>query len=684
MTVRRMWSAFALVLFPACLAIAADDAYGDPVPEGAKLRLGTARLRNTSGNPNAMTPNGRFLAASLPSGAIGFLDERGDVTRSVRIDGQFGTVVAFSADTKRALSSGYQGAFVWDTGTGKVLAKAARENVTSDSGLSFAGDGKSFAVGGSKGFNEKDKDKLPTAIVWDVDGNKQITSVTPQQNQTVSVALSPDGKRLATWGYHYDQAAKEQPKPEADPARLVQFWNAADGKETAKVRVLTGSNPTLVSFSPDASVAAVSNGESTVLLVDPATGASKGVLLGRSRQGKRLAFSPDGKTLAAAGDDLSIQRWNVADGKRLETTESPVPTRSSLRGLQFTDNERVVAWATRGSASFIWESPTGKLLTPSGGHFNPVVGAAVAGGGKEIFTSSVDGLILRWDPVKGKELGSLPLKNPEGGYGPGLVSGMVVLTPDGTRALASEGNGIAIYDLPSGTQQYVIPGDLNRENRGSFSSDGSKVVQLMTSYDAKKNPARVALWDVAGAKKLGEFELPELVQVNATLSPDGKTIVTAGIKAVERGEGDFVVAGWEVGTGKKRGEFTEPGGYGSMSVAATGDNKTAVVMSPKSGPIVVDFVSGAKVRDLDLGGKPPGGSLAVSPDGKLAAVSLRPSFGATPTSTLLVIDIETGKVKKTLTGISGNQITAVFSPDSKTLITGSSDTTALVWDVAEK
>lgn len=684
MTVRKIWSAFALVLFPACLTLAADDAYGDPVPEGAKLRLGTARLRSSNGYPNAMTPNGRFLAAGIPSGAIGFLDERGDVTRSVRVEGEFGTVIGFSADAKRALSSGYQGAFVWDTGTGKVLAKATRENVSGENGLSFAGDGKAFAAGGSKGFNEKDKDKLPTAIVWDVDGNKQLTSVTPSQNQTVFVALSPNGKRLATWGYHYDQNAKEQPKPEADPSRLIQFWNAADGKETAKVRLLTGSNPALVSFSPDASVAAVSNGESTVYLFDPATGSSKGLLLGRSRQGRKLAFSPDGKTLAAAGDDGSIQRWNVADGKRIGTTESPAPTRSSLRGLQFTDNERVVAWASRGSASFVWEVPTGKLLTAAGGHFNPVAGAAVAGGGKEIFTSSTDGVILRWDPVSGKELGSLALKNPEGGYGPGLVSGMIVLSPDGTRALAYEGNGTAIYDLPSGTQQYVIPGDFNRENRSSFSSDGSKVVQLMTSYDVKKNPARVAVWDVAAAKKLGEVELPGLLQVNAALSPDGKTIVTAGIKAVEKGEGEFVVAGWDLGTGKKRGEFTEPGGYGSMSVAATGDNKTAVVLSPKGGPIVVDFVTGAKVRELDLGGKQSGGSLAVSSDGKLAAVSLRPSFGATPTSTLLVIDIESGKVKKTLTGMTGNPNTVAFSPDGKTLITGSSDTTALVWDLLEK
>lgn len=681
MTARRFWTAFALSLVPALVALAADG--GDPLPEGAKARLGTARMRSTSGSPTALTPNGRFLAGPTSSGAIGFLELNGDVARTARIDGEFGTVVAFSADVKRALSVGYGGAFVWDTGTGKVLAKAARNTLSGDNGAALSADGKVFALGGTKSFNEKDKDKLPTATVWDVDGNKEAASIRPAQNETVQVALSPDGKRVATWGYHYDRDAKEPPKPEADPARVVQFWTAADGKETAKVRLLTGANPATVAFSPDGALAAVSGGEGAIYLFDPATGAAKGQLLGRSRQGRRLAFSPDGKTLASAGEDGAVQRWALADGKRLGTTEPPVPL-TYPRGLQFTDNERVVAWSNRGSATFAWEVPSGKLLTPAGGHINPVTSAAVAGGGKEVFTAASDGVVLRWDPATGKELGALPLKAPLSGYGSGAVTGTVYLTADGTRALANDGNGLAVYDLPSGSQQFVIPADYNRENRAAFTPDGAKVVQVVSSYDAKKNPSRVVVWDVAAAKKLGEVDLPGLTQVNAALSPDGKTLVTAALKPEEKGESEFVVTGWELATGKKRGEFTEPGGYGSLAVVATGDNKTAVVLSPKSGPVVVDFTAGTKVRALDLGGKQAGANVAVSSDGKLVAVATRPGFGPTPVSPVVVFEADTGKVKKTISGGPGNLNALVFSPDGKLLVTGSYDTTALVWDLSEK
>lgn len=690
MTPRRLRALLAVAFLPLLAAVgaAADDAHGDPIPAGAKLRLGTARMRTVYGSPSAITPDGKFLVGGLPGGGTGYIDFAGKVARSVQIQGEYGTVTGISADGKRALSSAYQAAFVWDTETGKVLAKAARGTPSGDNGASFSADGKVFAAGGVKGFNDKEKDKLPVAVVWDVEGNRQLTEIKAAQNESIYIALSPDGKRVATWGYHYDRAAKEPPKADVDPNRMVQFWNAADGKELSKVRLLNSYQPAAVAFSPDGTVAAVSGGDGSIYLFDPATGDRKGLLLGRARQGRRIVFSPDGKTVASGGDDGSVQRWNVADGRRLGITESPVPMTYSPRGLLFTDNERVLVWAVRGLTTLVWDSTTGRLLTPGGGHFNNVTGAAVAAGGKEVVTASSDGVVIRWDAATGKELGTVALKIPAGGFGSQVVVGSVSFSTDGTKALATEtsNGGIAVYDVPAGTQQFVIPGDLNRENRGSFSGDGTKVVQLMTSYDAKKNPARVAVWDVVAARKLGEVELPGWNQVAASLSPDGKTLVTAGVKPAEKGDGpgEFLAVGWEVATGKKVGEFAEPGGFGQVAVATLGDNKSAVVTSPKGGPVVIDYTTGAKVRDIDLGGGRVGIAPVVGPDGKTVAIPLGQSYGAVQTSSVLLVDSDTGKVTKTLSGVSGTASVAAFAPDGRSLLTGSYDTTVLVWDIAGK
>src|SRR5206468_3032507 len=142
------------------------------------------------------------------------------------------------------------------------------------------------------------------------------------------------------------------------------------GKELSRTRA-EGFGLIVVAFAPDGTTAAVAQGSGIVRLIEPKTGTEKRRLFGRSDQGTRLAFAPDGKTLATAGYDGTVQLWGVTDGKRIATVEPPGGSMSGgLRGLVFTTPDRAVAWATSGSASaaFVWELPSGKLLSPTGGH----------------------------------------------------------------------------------------------------------------------------------------------------------------------------------------------------------------------------------------------------------------------------------------------------------------------------
>ena len=94
-----------------------------------------------------------------------------------------------------------------------------------------------------------------------------IAEVAVLQNSSASVALSPDGKLLATWGSHYEKTPagkspgppKEGPDPASDPNRIVQLWDATSGKELAKVQTEGFGTPRLV-FSPDGQTAALSTG----------------------------------------------------------------------------------------------------------------------------------------------------------------------------------------------------------------------------------------------------------------------------------------------------------------------------------------------------------------------------------------------------------------------------------------
>ena len=129
-------------------------------------------------------------------------------------------------------------------------------------------------------------------------------------NLVSSIAFSPDGTRLASaegnpWGFGWDTSA---------PPFAVRIWETATGKELPA-------------------------------LVESAHGFNA------------VAFSPNGKLLAAAGDD-NLSVWELATGKQLAHLRRKVASPSPSR-----PTERVWRWRRAGRASIrILDVATGKVL----------------------------------------------------------------------------------------------------------------------------------------------------------------------------------------------------------------------------------------------------------------------------------------------------------------------------------
>jgi hypothetical protein len=217
---------------------------------------------------------------------------------------------------------------VWDTTTGKSLGKFGRAPFSAQP--AYFPDGKTLLVIGAFGRTSCCVD------VWDVEKRKRINSLDEDVNQKpfCAAAVSPDGKTVAL--------AILAPV-EGQTHLMFHFWDAMTGEE---LRVARGSVQPLdpstswqespidgLCFAPDGRSLAVVVGRA-VTLVETATGKERCVLgwLTERREvnfrqelyyilSKRelvrtsLAWSPDGRTLAAGCADGAVRLWDIASGR---------------------------------------------------------------------------------------------------------------------------------------------------------------------------------------------------------------------------------------------------------------------------------------------------------------------------------------------------------------------------------
>jgi WD40 repeat protein len=458
-------------------------------------------------------PDGKLVVvhASDAPKTLRLLDsDNGEERRRIELDGwlfQF----AFSVDGRLIATTEREDAVrVYETATGRRLQSWTLkltnpyENYTC--AVAFSPDGKTLAAGAT--------DSL--VHLWSLETGREMTPLRGHSWYVTGLAFDPKGRWLYSTGWDGS----------------IRRWDTSTWKEKP---VVTDTATGTMARSPTGSTV-VWEGDGGILHVgDAATGKKHRTLIGNPAGFSDLAFSPDGSILAAGGNDLSVQLWDVAAGKLLRQWSWPKgkDPHTCVERLAFTPDGKLLATASfRSHEVVLWDVQTGERRgrVPH----EEVYGAAFSLDGSTLFTGGWDRAVRWWrvSDLKLIDTVTLPkevIKGPDG-LGDARLHDLA-RSPDG-RLLATIdlGGAFSVWDATTHKLLRSFPG-LRGQCNIAFSPDG----QWLTAGDYS---GAVGLWDVQSGQQVLKLAGHPARVFSVAFGPDGRTLLT--------GSDDRTVLVWDL------------------------------------------------------------------------------------------------------------------------------------------
>jgi WD40 repeat protein/serine/threonine protein kinase len=571
----------------------------------------TVRIKADKIKAFAFSPDGRRLAGAGLDRVVRVFDAATGQELAC-CKGHAGPVncVAFSQDGKHVASGsgnwneahhGFS-VKVWDARTGAEVVNLA-EQAGPVFAVAFSPDGRSLATGALEDLGQ------PNVQVWDWRAGRQKLSVDGPRPATRALAFSPDGRHLAAAGGNATPTPPNQMK-QWDPPGELKAWDVATGREVFRAREPADSLGE-VAFSPDGKRVAACGRGGPIKLWDAATGQAALTLRGHTGEATALAFSPAGPGLMSGGADQTVRVWGIAPGPRiLEPNVGPLydvafspdgrtlaaignrvklwdaatgkdlltvrrrgqqrlafspggrrlatgnlvfvaatgrgiatfrgpPARSGSRGVAFSRSGTHIA-NTGYKAIFVWDAQTGTELFTARGHAGHVLSVAFSPDGKWLASGGDDNTVKLWDAATG-----LPVHTFVDGAYPVYA---LAFSPDGTRLAAATGSWrdahgpgeVKVWDMVARREIFTLRGHTEAVWGVAFSPDGKRLascsgINTVLTAQAQQNQkcGEIKLWDTVSGQEVLTLRSAHRARIFAVaFSPDGKHLASAGTDGV--------------------------------------------------------------------------------------------------------------------------------------------------------
>jgi WD40 repeat protein len=572
----------------------------------------------------------------------------------------------------------------WDPATGTELAAAIGTRDAQVMSFVFASGGKTVIT-----WNSTDR-SLPLFATdlrrWDVDTTEELgRTVLPA---TLSLAFSPDGERVAM----------------ATDDSLV-LLNLRDGSTDAPHGPKWGSVERLA-FSPAGNhlIACQAGGEVRIWnledRVDRSFRAGLPVL-------HYLEVAPDGRRFAEVGSDSCAIVRDVETGEELFRVESP-PGSAALFVGKFAPDGTTFAVAGNGANIHVCDAMTGGIVWQFDAGESFYQNVAFSPDGRQLAACRGHAIKL-WDVASGKEIAPTP----------GLVQEISHLTfsPDGSQiamqtwgSFSRRSNVVELWSISDGSRKWRSQHSLGPLNYLGFDVDGGLACVggfLDVRYLNYRSGDSVSTWtlrreaypfldvflgspggrvvfgwrngdlrlrepnspvfvfDGRTGEEMLRFEADVMTCNHAAVSPDGRSLALGGsdLRLLDLATGEEWYRADVRGAGILDLVFSDDG----RTLAATCSDRSLRLFEVSTGQQRHAFQPYADVRWMYF---------VLSPDGRSVATWEHDNI-----VTLWRLGSERELLR--LPSRQGRMTAAAFSADGKRLATAGSDTTVLIWDIAD-